>query len=206
MKTTPAAVEFESGRTKPGRKRDPEKDDAILRAALDVLAESGYEGTTIDVVAAKAGVARATVYRRWPTKSELIVDAVRALAQLAPKLQLPDTGTLEGDMRLLLSAGGRSGNARPMKIIVGLLPAMPHDPELAEVVSTVMIAPQAALFRALLQRAQDRGEIGAHRNLDMLALIVPAFSSYRAIILGGTLEQSYVDAVIDEILLPAIRG
>ena len=189
-----------------GRKRDPAKDGAILAAALQVLAELGYEGTTIDLVAARANAARATVYRRWPTKSELIVDAIRALGANAPAPTLPDTGTVEGDFRALLASSARRGNAQPMKIIVGLLPALPGNPELAAEVSRQMIAPQAALIRALLQRAQERGEIGAKRNIDMLAQIIPALSAYRAAILNLPMDQDYVDSVIDEIFLPAIRG
>ena len=192
-----------SERLKPGRKRDPRKEQDILQAALAVLAELGYEGTTIDIIAARANAGRATVYRRWPTKAELILDAIESIGQAAPARTLPDTGTLAGDFHEMLSVANRAGNSRPMQIISGLLPALKDNPELSSAVSRRMIAPQAAAMRALLQRAKDRGEIAADRNLDMLTLVLPAFSAYRAMIMNEPMDGAYVDAIIDDILIPA---
>ena len=190
-------------RLKPGRKRDPGKDQEILQAALAVLAELGYDGTTIDIIAARANAGRATVYRRWPTKAELILDAIDSIGQSAPARTLPDTGTLAGDFHEMLSVANRAGNSRPMQIISGLIPVLKDNPELASAVSRRMIAPQAAAMRALLQRAKDRGEIPADRNLDMLTLVLPAFSAYRAMIMNEPMDGAYVDAIIDDILIPA---
>jgi AcrR family transcriptional regulator len=193
----------DGGRLKPGRKRDAGKDQEILRAALAVLAELGYDGTTIDIIAARANAGRATVYRRWSTKAELILDAIESIGQSAPARTLPDTGTLAGDFHELLSVANRSGNARPMQIISGLIPVLKDNPELSSAVTRRMIAPQAAAMRAMLQRAKDRGEIPEDRNLDMLTLVLPAFSAYRAMIMNEPMDASYVDAIIDDILIPA---
>src|ERR1700712_1282335 len=85
--------------SKLGRKRDHSRDAEILQAALDVLAETGYDGMTIDMVAARAQAGKATLYRRWPSKAELVLDAVACMKQsdLHPD-ELPDTGTLRGDL------------------------------------------------------------------------------------------------------------
>jgi AcrR family transcriptional regulator len=190
-------------RLKPGRKRDPGKDQEILQAALAVLAELGYEGTTVDIVAARANAGRATVYRRWPTKAELILDAIDSIGQSAPARSLPDTGTLAGDFHEMLSVANRAGNSRPMQIISGLLPALKDNPELSAAVTRRMTAPQTAAMRAMLQRAKDRGEIPPDRNLDMLTLVLPAFSAYRAMIMNEPMDGAYVDAIIDDILIPA---
>jgi AcrR family transcriptional regulator len=198
--TEPPSV---GGRLKPGRKRDPGKDQEILQAALAVLAELGYDGTTIDIIAARANAGRATVYRRWPTKAELILDAIDSIGQSAPARTLPDTGTLAGDFHEMLSVANRAGNSRPMQIISGLLPVLKENPELAAAVSRRMIAPQAAAMRALLQRAKDRGEIPEDKNLEMLTLVLPAFSAYRAMIMNQPMDGPYVDAIIDDILIPA---
>lgn len=198
-----ATGEPKGERLKPGRKRDPGKDQDILKAALAVLAELGYEGTTIDIIAARANAGRATVYRRWPTKAELILDAIDSIGQSAPAGALPDTGTLAGDFHEMLSVANRAGNARPMQIISGLVPVLKDNPELASAVSRRMVAPQAAAMRALLQRAKDRGEIPDDRNLDMLTLVLPAFSAYRAMIMNQPMDGAYVDAIIDDILIPA---
>lgn len=190
-------------KVKPGPKRDPEKDKEILAAALEVLAEMGYEGTTIDIVAAHANVARATVYRRWPTKAELIVSAIESIGDGAPPRKAPDTGSLAGDFHELLSVTSRAGNKGPMKIIAGILPVLNDNPVLASAMSRKMIAPQTAIMRMLLQRAQDRGEIAADRDLEMLALVVPAFSAYRALIMNQPMDADFVSAVIEMILIPA---
>ena len=82
-----------------GRKRDHTRDPEILDAALDVLAETGYDGMTIDMVAARAKAGKATLYRRWPSKAELVIDAVACMKAGDLDLDdLPDTGTLRGDL------------------------------------------------------------------------------------------------------------
>src|SRR3954471_10098445 len=82
-----------------GRKRDHTRDPEILEAALDVLAECGYDGLTIDMVAARAKAGKATLYRRWPSKAELVIEAVACMKQGQSRVEdLPDTGTLRGDL------------------------------------------------------------------------------------------------------------
>src|SRR6187402_3084695 len=82
-----------------GRKRDHTRDPAILDAALDVLAEAGYDGMTVDMVAARAKAGKATLYRRWPSKSELVLDALACMKRVETDPEkLPNTGTLRGDL------------------------------------------------------------------------------------------------------------
>ena len=82
-----------------GRKRDHTRDPEILDAALEVLAETGYDGMTIDMVAARAKAGKATLYRRWSSKGELVIDAVACMKKGdLDYSQLPDTGTLRGDL------------------------------------------------------------------------------------------------------------
>src|SRR3954470_17199318 len=86
-----------------GRKRDHTRDPEILEAALDVLAETGYDGMTIDMVAARAKAGKATVYRRWSSKAELVIDAVACMKRGdLDEANLPDTGTLRGDLVALI--------------------------------------------------------------------------------------------------------
>ncbi|MGH2867319.1 MAG: helix-turn-helix domain-containing protein, partial [Solirubrobacteraceae bacterium] len=95
---TGGAVELRP-RSRAGRKRDPGRDGVILDAALAVLAEHGYDGMTIDMVAARADSARATVYRRWATKDDLVLAAVARMSHDDVNLEeLPDTGSLRGDI------------------------------------------------------------------------------------------------------------
>ncbi|MGH2910532.1 MAG: helix-turn-helix domain-containing protein, partial [Solirubrobacteraceae bacterium] len=99
----PAAGAEHGTRSRRGRKRDPERNAVILDATLVVLAEHGYDGMTIDMVAARAGSARATVYRRWPTKAELVLEAVARMSRDdVGDDPLPDTGSLRGDMTAMI--------------------------------------------------------------------------------------------------------
>ena len=192
--------------TRVGRKRDPSRDSAILRATLEVLAEQGYEGMTTDMVAARAGASKATLYRRWPSKAELVVDAVESLGE-EPPTSLPDTGSLNGDLAAMINSPPSSeSTASKLQIMAGLLSIMPRDPEFARVVQRRIVAPRTTAMRALLDRAQRRGEIKPDRDLETLALVLPAMTTYRLIIAGEHVDHRFVTAVINEVLAPAIRA
>src|SRR5689334_25411269 len=83
-----------------GRPRDPSRDEAIIDATIDVLVRDGYDRLSMEGVAAAAGVGKTTVYRRWGSKAELVIDA---MATLKPAIDTIDTGTLEGDVELLIA-------------------------------------------------------------------------------------------------------
>src|ERR1700753_60662 len=95
----PGATDTAPTPTKLGRKRDLTRDPEIMDAALDVLAETGYDGMTIDMVAARAKAGKATLYRRWASKPELVLEAVACMKSKGLDLASPpDTGTLRGDL------------------------------------------------------------------------------------------------------------
>jgi AcrR family transcriptional regulator len=188
-------------RGRPGRKLDRSRDAQLLECALDVLAESGYEGMTIDAVAARAGAARATVYRRWPTKAELVLEAVIHAAMPVPEV-IPDTGSLIGDFAALTSDEARAANARMMKVVSGLLTTLTDSPELTKAVHD-LTNPRITVMRIMLERAEQRGEIPAGRNLDVLANVVPALIAWRSIMLREPADAAFVRQVLDDVLLPA---
>ena len=189
-------------RIRPGRKRDASRDSVILQATLDVLAEAGYERMTTDMVAARAGVSKATMYRRWPSKAELVVDAVESLRD-EPASVVPDTGTLRGDLAALIQAPENPSAAYKMRIMAGLLPIVLRDPDLASVVQRRIVQPRTAAMRTILERAQKRGEVDSRRDLDTLALVVPAMTAYRLIVLGEQVDREFLTSVINEVLAPA---
>src|SRR3954452_15398565 len=98
-------LETDGAPRKLGRRRDHTRDAEILDAALDVLAETGYDGMTVDMVAARAKAGKATLYRRWPSKPDLVLDAVACMkANDVDLTALPDTGTLRGDLVAMIKA------------------------------------------------------------------------------------------------------
>jgi AcrR family transcriptional regulator len=176
----------------------------LLQAALDVLAETGYEGMTVDMVAARARAGKATLYRRWPSKAHIVADAVASLATVDISLsQVPDSGSLRGDLLTLMVAAGPADDERNNRIIAGLFAVFPRDPDLAAVVQERLVAPRAAIIRKLLERARARGEIGLDRDLDLLALTIPAMIAYRLIFMNVPMGPDFPVAIIDQVLLPA---
>ncbi|GAA4680520.1 TetR/AcrR family transcriptional regulator [Frondihabitans cladoniiphilus] len=188
-----------------GRRRDPERDAAIVQATLDVLAETGYEGMTVDMVASRAKAGKATLYRRWPSKAHLVVGAIASLTETNVTLSdVPDSGSFTADLATMKKASGHSNIGLKMQILAGLTPSLASDPELAAIIREQLIAPRTTLMRGLLLRAVERGEIAPDRDLDALALIVPSMMFYRCAVLGQPVTLESHQSLIDEILLPAV--
>lgn len=196
-------------RSRAGRKRDPARDAVILDATLAVLAEQGYDRMTIDTVAARASMARATVYRRWPTKADLVLDAVAHLSHNdAGGLdadQLPDTGTLRGDMVAMIKPFDDEQQQVRIQAMAGLLALARSDDRLAEAATGAGIGPWIDISRVLIQRAIDRDEFPPPANLEVLAELIPTMCVARAVQqLPITYEFSV--ALIDGVIIPALRG
>ena len=188
-----------------GRKRDHSRDPEILAAALDVLAETGYDGMTVDMVAARAKAGKATLYRRWPSKAELVIDAVACLKQNDhDPANLPDTGTLRGDLLAMVKPPSIVDGERKLRIMAGIASMVSRSPELAEAARSAIVEPRIAINRQLMQRARDRGEVAADADIELAATIAPAMVSYRVLMLGTPTTRESMVALIDGVILPAL--
>jgi AcrR family transcriptional regulator len=188
-----------------GRKRDHSRDGDILDAALEVLAETGYDGMTIDMVAARAKAGKATLYRRWESKAELVIDAVACMKKTDLDVEnLPDTGTLRGDLIGMIKTLTIQEGERKLRVMSGLASLISRSPELAETARAAIIEPRLALNRTLMQRARDRGEIPADANIELAAMIAPAMISYRVLMLGTPSNREFMVSLIDTVILPAL--
>jgi AcrR family transcriptional regulator len=191
--------------TKLGRKRDHTRDAEILEAALEVLAETGYDGMTIDMVAARAKAGKATVYRRWASKAELVVDAVACMKKNDVDLEsLPDTGTLRGDLLALIRPHSIEEGEKKLQIMAGLMSMLTKDPDLAETVNAAIVEPRAAMQRVFMRRAVERGEISADCDIETLSHITPSMAAYRLLILRKPVDRAFLVSLIDGVLLPAV--
>ena len=187
-----------------GRKRDHTRDTEILEAALDVIAETGYEGMTIDMVAARAKAGKATVYRRWSSKAELVLDAVACMKYKDVDLDnLPDTGTLRGDLVAMIKPPTLREAERKLHVMAGIVSMLSANPELADVAQRALIEPRAAINRIFFQRAIDRGEISPDVDIEQMCRIAPAMVSYRTLMLRTPVDREYMISVIDGVILPA---
>jgi AcrR family transcriptional regulator len=182
-----------------GRPRSEEAGRAILRAATELLAERGLAGMSIEEVAARAGVGKATIYRRWNSKGVLALDAF--LAEFQGQQPLPDTGTLRGDLLSALRAWVRAvtrTEAGPM--LAGLIAEAQHDKELAQAWRERVVGPLRAQHKIMLQRAIERGEIPAGTDKDVVLDLFFGAAYHRLLQGHLPLTDRFVRAVVDMIV------
>jgi AcrR family transcriptional regulator len=196
---------------KAGRPRDDSRDAVILEATLEVLGEVGYDRLTIDAVAARARASKATVYRRWPGKTALVVDAMQTINPLAPDgdgaaphYQWPDTGTLRGD----LLAGSRNFmerlNSREGKLLLAVMTAQARDPELARAMRAATYDDKLRSCRTLADRAMARGELSGTAGADTFVEVLPAVMFSRLLVSGEPVDEAFLVHVVDDIALPIL--
>ena len=183
--------------------RGATREAAILRATLELLAESGYDQLTIDAVAARARCSKATIYRRWPGKAALVITAVRRHAG-QPAIPAPDTGGLRSDLLAALEATRSSLSGQDAALILGLLIAMHRDPELAVAVREQVLDAKREVFGAVITRAVARGDVPATTDGALLAEISSAVLFSRLLVTGQPLEDDFTQHLVDAVLLPAL--
>jgi AcrR family transcriptional regulator len=195
------------GPARRGRKRDDTRDVAILDAATDVLGEVGYASLTMDMVALRAKVGKATVYRRWPSKEELVLDVVEDMKRSQIDLvSLPDTGTIREDLITLLKSQSVEEDERRSKAMAGLASMLSHHSVFAEAANDALVEPWADAHRRLMQRAVDRGEIAASPDIETICQIVPTVAAYRAFVQRKPFDREFLASTIDAIILPALHN
>ncbi|KUI36268.1 TetR/AcrR family transcriptional regulator [Mycobacterium sp. GA-2829] len=184
---------------------DRSRDPAILDAALAELTESGYDGTSMNGIAARAGVGKAAIYRRWSSKAALITDALVYWRSDLLVDDIPDTGSLEGDFDVLVARAARNDDeliSNDLVLRVALESA--QDPELATALDDLMLLKGRRVVSAILRQAVDRGEI-AERNWSLVADALTAMGLLR-VISGHNVDAAFVRQVIDTLVLPAVYG
>lgn len=194
----------EAARPRGGRPRDPDRDTAILEATLEVLAETGYDRLTMNAVAARAGAGKATVYRRWSSKAELVVHAVSQVGDEPVLADLPDTGTIRGDLTALMRPQSAEDDQRTMAVTAGLASLLSADPELADAAGAALVAPFVTSQRLLMQRAVDRGEVGADVDIETIAHVTPSMTAYRLIVQRRPVDVAWLRGLVDTVVLPAL--
>ena len=165
----PAEAGGELGPARRGRPRDPAVDEAILSAAVDLLGEVGYARLTMDQVAVRAGVGKASLYLRWSSKVALVAEASQHRAGAAPVV--PDTGSLRQDMLVFLQALVRSHGAGFARAATAVSGEVAGNPELLEAFRHSVIGTVSDRLHAIVARAVDRGELPATSDIELLAVL-----------------------------------
>ena len=197
---TPAPGTAEAG-TRPRVEGDREQE--ILDATLDVLADVGHDRLTMDAVAASARASKATLYRRWSTKTALVIDALISQKQ-APSL--PDTGSLREDLLSTYCGMGGLTDARQTAILGSVITAIGRDAEFATAFRRDFIGPKVAMNHELFARATARGEIAEEVDVDLVAPALPGIVLHRLFMLGDPPDAAFITQVVDQIILPAVRS
>jgi len=181
---------------------------AILTSAFDLVAESGYGKLSIEAIAARAGVGKQTIYRWWPSKGAVLLDALLMLSEGQDEqlMALPDTGDLEADLKLVLHATVAELNdpryAEPMRALTSELM---HDPALAADYVERLDRPMQELKKDRLRSAQRAGQLAADLDLDVAVDLLFGPPLKRWLMHGGPLTDEYADAVV-ETALAGLRG
>ncbi|HEX6387961.1 MAG TPA: TetR/AcrR family transcriptional regulator [Solirubrobacteraceae bacterium] len=181
-------------------------DDEIVAAAAGLLAEVGYDAMSMDAVAARAGVSKATIYRRWPGKAPLVLDTVRS--RHLPIGEPPDTGDLRDDLLALFHSLAAQLDEQALDHLSGVLVAMRKHPELSHAVNEQVVAGWARATRTILDRAVARGEIATRPDdvVERFTTIGPSVVALRLFLDEGPIDQALMTQLVDEVLLPILRG
>ena len=181
----------------------PEREAELYAAELDLLREVGYDALTMDAVAARTRSSKATLYRQWGGKPELVAKAIRhnkpgSIADI-------DTGSLRGDLHALTSREDDCTMQQNAALMRGLFMAVHANPDLLQAFKELLIEPEMEEFRRVVQRAVDRGEIRADRPaLDFVVhMLVGAFAT-RTLIDDRPPTVAFLTSYIDAVVLPAL--
>jgi AcrR family transcriptional regulator len=185
---------------------DRSRDPAILNAALAALTENGYDATNMDDIAARAGVGKAAIYRRWSSKAALITDV---LVHWRPDLRTddaPDTGSLAGDVEALIDRAVRYDNGLiTNNLVLRVALEATRDPELATTLDDLMLLRGGRQITIILDRAVARGEIAADRDWSLVANVLTAMSLLR-VLNGQTVDAKFLRQVTETLVLPALSS
>jgi AcrR family transcriptional regulator len=187
-----------------GRPRDEAREQAILDATLALVAEVGYERLTMDAIATRAKASKATIYRRWAGKVDLVVAAMHCYVGDTPD-EPDDTGSLRGDLAALCRQMTDKINGFDGHLILGLSQAALSNPDLCRALEEQTSPSKARRPRIIVERAIARGEIPTAANHLLFNEIAPAIVIMR-LINGQPIDDAYLTHLVDDILIPALSN
>jgi AcrR family transcriptional regulator len=179
-----------------------DREQEILDAALEVLADVGYDRLTMDAVAQRAKASKATLYRRWNSKATLVVEA---LARVKGVPVLPDTGDLRSDLLAAFCGMGGLTDHDTTATFGAVMTAVSTDPEFAHEFREQVVEPKARVSRLIFERARDRGELRDDLDLDIVLPALAGIVLHRVFVFGDTPDQALIERAIDQIIMPAVR-
>jgi len=190
----------EPERSRRGRPRDPAVDEAVLTAAVDLLAEVGYARLTMDQIAARAGVGKASVYLRWPNKVALVAEAIQQHSAVVP--DVPDTGSLREDMLTFLRALLRRKSSA-QRALAAVTSEIASNPELRKAWRQSVTGTLSACVGMIIEHAIERGELSRASDVELLSMLpLTLLQNWRLEHDQGPDNQA-VERIVDQFYTPA---
>ncbi|MFB6559394.1 MULTISPECIES: TetR/AcrR family transcriptional regulator [unclassified Streptomyces] len=189
----------------PGRRRGPELERAILDAALEQLSTVGWNALTMEGVASGAHTGKAALYRRWPSKADLVVDALRSgLPRIG---DIPDCGSIREDLSLLCVSMRDVMHSRAGQALRSVLHECDHMhvDRFRGVIWSGLHEPAQRLIRELVERGIGRGDVRPDATGPFVVDVIPAMLMFRAKVCGSEWEDADIAALIDEVMVPLLR-
>jgi len=191
-----------SGALPRGRPRDAHIDRAVVAAVLEVLSTRGYQAVTMAGIARKVKRARASIYRRWPSKPYLVADCIARTLGASPA---PDTGVLRRDLATAVGTLHRALSGPLRQALPGLVADMAHDPRLARAVRRQVLAPRRGSMREALRRAQRRGEARVTMDWELLLDLLAGPFYFRALFGHARVNRRLARDVLAAVLAMVAR-
>jgi AcrR family transcriptional regulator len=179
-----------------------DREQEILDAALEVLADVGYDRLTMDAVAQRAKASKATLYRRWNSKAKLVVES---LARTKTVPEVPNTGDLRSDLLGAFCGHGGLTDHDTTSTFGAVVTAVSTDPEFAREFREQVVGPKARVSRVVFENALARGDLRPDIDLDIVVPALAGIVLHRVFILGEQPDVALIERVIDQIILPAVR-
>jgi AcrR family transcriptional regulator len=192
-----------NGKRSPGRPRNERSRQAILRSTLKLLRRHGFSALSIEAVSADAHVGKATVYRWWPNKGALVVDAFAA--SIEDELHFPDSGSVYRDMSVQMNQFLEVLRSRSGRIVAGVIAAGQSDPDLMEEFRARFLRPRRQEAYRTLLRGIDRGELPGDLDLDLVLDLLYGGIYMRFLIRHVELNEEYVNEVCKIVLAGALK-
>jgi AcrR family transcriptional regulator len=178
-----------------GRPRSPGLDEAAIRAASELLVEEGYHQLTMDRIAQRAAVSKAALYRRWPNKLALVIDALQEFSQI--RNPVPDTGHLRDDVLTYLEGMAKQTPA-DAATLDALNDALDDNPELRQQGAGSLFAKVTSDLNTIITRGVERGELPADTDIDLLANAIPALLRQHRLTTGKRLDHTLITRIVTQ--------
>jgi AcrR family transcriptional regulator len=204
------AVNIEQDRAnRPSGPRAEAREQAILDAALELLMEVGYDRLSMDALAERAHAGKATIYRHWSGKAQVVVAALQRMKgdEWGRVVRdFPSTGSLRGDLLAAIDLIACSAADADADILGGVMSAMRIDPELAELVRTQVLDSKKGSFTGIIEQAERRGELPPGVSAELVEEVVSALLINRLVVRCQAFDEEFKVHVVDDVVLPLLLG